>query len=164
MRHSILRHGLCIVSEGRILQDRTVRRLEASKDEIRAEHAGLPDLAACLEHAPLLVPERVVGDPGRGEVRRATVHAESLAPALARWSDVPQAASDEKPAGERGEPALAPWFVKGGCDEAVRGEPGQRPPLLGEVKVHAAVGDDVEREAASRPKAERPHPSGRRRR
>jgi hypothetical protein len=48
-----------------------------------------------------------------------------------------------------------------GRDDAVRGEPGQRrAPVLGEAQVHAAVGENVEREATPRPKAERPHPAG----
>ena len=40
----------------------------APQDQVRAEHAGLPDLAARLQHAPFVIPERVVGDPGRGNI------------------------------------------------------------------------------------------------
>ena len=66
----------------------------AAQDQVRAEDAGLPDLASCLEHTPFIVPEHVVGDPRRWDVRRAAVQAELLACALARRPDVPQAAGD----------------------------------------------------------------------
>ena len=40
----------------------------AAQNEVRTEHAGLPDPAPRLQHAALFVPERVVRDPGGGDV------------------------------------------------------------------------------------------------
>jgi hypothetical protein len=67
----------------------------AAKDQVRAEYAGLPDLATRLENAPFVIPERVVGDPGCGDVRRAAVQAELFAAAFARRPDISQATGDE---------------------------------------------------------------------
>src|SRR5215213_4133391 len=93
---------------------------------------------------------------------RAAVQAEFLALALAGRSDVSEAAGDEKPSRERAEPALTLGLVQRRCDDAVRGDPGQwRASVLGEAQVHAAVGDDIERQAATRPEPERSHSAGR---
>src|SRR5919112_5895335 len=152
---------------GDVVFDPQARLADAGRDaaaqhEVRPEDAGLPDLTAGLQHAALLVPERVVGDPGRGDVRGAAVQAELLAPALARRPHVPQAAGDEEATGERVQPALPPGFVEGRGDDAVGGKPGQRrTPVLGQAQVHPAVGKHVEGEAAAGPETEGAHATGR---
>src|SRR5919107_1977766 len=80
--------------------------------QVGAKDAGLPDLPGGLDNAPFVIPQRIVGDPGSGNMGSAAVQAEFFPSALAGEADVSQAASNEEPAGERAEPSLARGFIE----------------------------------------------------